>query len=168
MKGCDTVFYCIVKKNISFISLIPAMLILIITALLCFFTTTVYPYLPIFIAGIGICISLYLIPRATVREYEYSVEGDIFTVSLIKNKASRKELFSCEIFHLISCTPYEQHSPLPTASKTINASVHYNTPYGALFSEDENKTLIIFSPSDDFVNSLRILAPGKVNCNILK
>lgn len=160
-------YYCIVKKSMSFISLLPVALILIATALVCYLTTPIYPYLPIFLAAIGIAFSLWLLPRATKCEYEYNIEGDLFTVSIIRNKSSRKVLFSTDISNLVSCAPFDEADKSASVSQKINASVSENTLYYALFSEDETTTSLLFSPDDEFINSLRLLAPRKVKCNIL-
>ena len=160
-------YYCIVKKPISFISLVPVAILLILTALICYFTTPIYPYLPIFVAAIGIMLSLYLLPRATKCEYEYSIEGDLFTVSIIRNKASRKVLFSTDIANLVSCAPFDEADKGTFVRQKINASVDTNTLYYALFSVDEITSAVLFSPDDEFIKSLRLLAPLKVKCNIL-
>ncbi len=160
-------YYCIVKKPMSFISILPVAIVLILTALICYFTTPIYPYLPIFVAAVGIMLSLYLLPRATKCEYEYSIEGDLFTVSIIRNKASRKELFSADVKSLVSCVPFDEADKHILVRQKINASVNANTLYYALFSVDEVTTSVLFSPDDEFIKSLRLLAPLKVKCNIL-
>lgn len=166
-KGFDKMYYCIVKKPMSFISLIPVAVLLLITALICYFTTTIYPYLSIFVAFIGIALSLWLLPRTFNCEYEYSIEGDLFTVSIIRNKASRKVLFSTDAKNLVSCAPFDEADKSSLVRQKINASVDTNTLYYALFSVDETTTAVLFSPDDEFIKSFRLLAPLKVKCNIL-
>ena len=159
--------YCIVKKPTTIASLIPVAIILIIAAVLCFVLAPIYPYATIFIAAAGIVLALWLLPRATKSEYEYSIEGDLFTVAVIQNKASRKELFSGKIDDLISCVPFDERDMSVNVAKSIKAQAGENTLYYALFTHEEATEAIVFSPSDEFVNSLRLLAPRKVKCNIL-
>ncbi len=160
-------YYCIVKKSLSFISVLPVMLILLLTALLCYFTTPIYRYLPLFIAAVGIIFAMIILPKLTNVEYEYNIEGDLFSVSVIRNHASRKTLFSSDISNLISCVPSDESDKNFSPSKRINASAGTNTLYTALFSEDETKSAVTFSPSDEFLDSLYLLAPRKVKRNIL-
>lgn len=160
-------YYCTVKKSVSLTSVLPVMFILLLTAFLCYITTPIYQYLPIFIAAVGIISSMIILPKLTKTEYEYNIEGDLFTIALIRNHSSRKILFASDISNLVSCSPQKAADTNFTPSKRIVATAGENTAYIALFSEDETKTAITFSPSNEFIDSLYLLAPRKVNRNIL-
>lgn len=159
--------FCIVKRDVTFKSIIPVILILAVTFFISFLSSAAFIYIPFFVIIAGISLAIYLAPRFLKTEYEYNLEGDEFSIALIRNNSSRKELFACEIKHLVTCTPFDDRDNSVRATAHINAASSQNSLYHMIFTEEGKTVTVTFSPSDDFVKELRLLAPSKVKCNIL-
>lgn len=152
---------CIVKRKATLTSLLPIFLILLVSAVLTALFMQIFSFV-ILIAGV--IAALALMPSRLFTEYEYNLEGEQLSVALIRNKSSRKELFSADISNLVSCAPYEPH--LVTGVK-IDVSTASDSRYVAVFSEEGKTASVIFSPTNDFMQSFRLLAPSRVKLNIL-
>ena len=150
---------CVVKRNISVKSFLPILLILVLTiAVYSLLRIIGLELFPILVALLGIFFAVLLTPRYMRTEYEYAIEGDTFSVSLILNRSARKELFSSDITRLSSCAP----SHLVVApQKKLNAYVGKER-YTAIFTAEEGPYAVIFSPDAEFLEELRLLAPSKV------
>lgn len=158
---------CIVKRCVTLKSFLPLFLIAAFSASLAFAASFVFAFIPFLIIIIGIGVIVYLTPSVINTEYEYNLEGDMFSIAIVKNNASRKELFSCDMDYLVSCVPLDEANFISTRNK-INAYVENSNPiYYAVFTQDEQSAAITFSPSDDFIKSMRLIAPLKVKINIL-
>lgn len=152
---------CIVKRNPSPMSFLPIVLILLITVALSVLSAQVSMYLPTFIMVLGITLAVYKVPSILKTEYEYNLEGDTFSVALVKNNSSRKELFSCDMAHLVSCVPQRECKMTPHA-KVVKADTASDNTYCAIFTEEEKTVAVIFSPDEEFMKSMRLAAPLKV------
>ncbi len=154
---------CVIKKDVTFSSFTPLYLTAILTLALAVLAMIMgFIYIPILIFIIGIIIMIYFSPRCINQEYEYSLEGDQFTVAVIINKSSRKELFSADMDKLISCAPEDAFSKKDGVSLKIKACSGGNTRYAAAFNGENGNSLVTFSPAEEFVESMRIIAPSKV------
>lgn len=154
--------YCVVKRDFNFKCVIPLILIALLTVFVSFLSGMFFSYIPFLIVLIGIIVIVYLSPRFLKTEYEYSIEGGVFSVALIMNKKARRELFSSDIERLVSCQPYADGGSVNGMSKKINAAASVNENYSAVFSSDDGNTIVLFSPSSEFMNELRLSAPSKV------
>ena len=150
---------CVVKRKISAKSFLPILLILVLTlAVYSLLRILGLEFFPILVVLLGIFFAALLTPRYMRTEYEYAIEGDDFTVSLILNRSARKELFSADITRLSSCAP----SHLVVApQKKLNAYVGKER-YTALFTLEEGPFAVIFSPDAKFLEEMRLIAPSKV------
>ncbi len=151
---------CIVKRKITFKSIFPLLLIFIAALAL----MLVFKSIAVLFLVLG-AISLFcLAPSLLFTEYEYNLEAEEFTVALIRNKSTRKVLFGCDIAYLVKCEPY-QNSHI--SGEKLDFSVSGITAFTAVFSEEGKTASVIFSPNDEFVRELRLLAPSKVKLNIM-
>lgn len=154
---------CIVKRKFTPKALFPSFAVLgigFIAMLLLFKASTVAALLVLGIAAIA---GALIAPSFIFTEYEYNLEGEVFSVALIRNKASRKELFSCDIAHLVTC---EKFTGQPLGGIKLDYSEGAE-PYCAVFNEEGKQAAIIFSPDDAFVRELFLLSPSKVKRNIM-
>lgn len=155
---------CVVKKSFTFKSLLPSLISVIIGIVFALLAAHFIPVLFVPLLAAGVIIGAVIAPGNLFTEYEYTIEGDSFSVSVIRNNASRKELFSCDISFLLSCEPY-------TGGKTYGTRLDYseniNTTYCATFNEEGKQAAVIFSPDEAFIRELFLLAPSKVKRNII-
>jgi uncharacterized membrane protein YgaE (UPF0421/DUF939 family) len=152
--------YSVVKRDFSFKNIVPILLILLLTVALAALATMWFFYLPLLVLILGLIVAIYLSPRFLKNEYEYSIEGDVFSVALIMNKKSRKELFSADIEKLIAAAPLDEAALGKT--KKIDVRSSENPFYSAIFSSDTGCVAVIFSPGEEFIKQMRLLAPSKV------
>lgn len=157
---------CIVKRCVTLKSFLPLFLIAALSVLLAFASAFIFAFIPFLILIIGMGVIIYLVPSVINTEYEYNLEGDTFSIAIVKNNAFRKELFSCDMNYLVSCSPFDEADFVSTRNK-INAYVKGKTAYYAVFTQDEQTAAVTFSPSEDFIKSMRLIAPLKVKINIL-
>lgn len=154
--------YCVVKRPVTFKSFLPPLLIALFALFLAFLVMilTKFVYIPLLIVIASLAIDLYLAPRFLVNEYEYSVEGGVFSAAIIMNKKARRELFSADAEKLAACAPRDasQHG----AVKKIDITSKENSDYYALFNTEDGSILILFSPSEEFLKELWLLAPSRV------
>ena len=150
---------CIVKRSFSIKALTPSFVIIAAGALLAFASLMLLPALFFPLMGIGVIIGAVIASGNISTEYEYNLEGDSFSVALIKNNSSRKELFSSDMAHLLSCEPYSGGKLYGT---TLNFSENVNTAYSIVFNEEGKQTSVIFSPDEAFVRELFLVSPSKV------
>ncbi len=155
---------CVIKKDVTFSSFTPLYLTAILTLALAVLAMIMgFIYIPILVFIIGIIIMIYFSPRCINQEYEYSLEGDKFIVAVIMNKSSRKELFSADMDKLISCEPEKAASVTRDGvSSKIKACSGNNPRYSAAFNGENGMSLVTFSPAEEFLESMRIIAPSKV------
>ncbi len=154
---------CIVKRKPTVSSFLPLALIGVISVVLAVASLLMFTfYLSLVILIAGAAIIVYLTPGVLKTEYEYNLEGESFSVAIIKNNSSRKELFSCEMDYLVSCTPFEKRDTYTKAKATINAYSAEGATYYAIFTQEEQTVAVSFSPSQEFINSMRLMAPLKV------
>ncbi len=153
-----------VKRKATLSSYLPVFAILAATLVAAILLAAVYLFLAVFILALGTGIAVYLLPGISKTEYEYNLEGETLSVALIRNNSSRKEIFSCDIAHLISCEPYKNQ---PVSGTKVDVQAGENPSFIAVFSEEGNTASLIFSPDDAFVHELRLLAPSKVKLNIM-
>ena len=157
---------CTVKRKISFKTLLPLIVVAILTVALSLVAAMFFAFIPVLVTIAGIAVIIYLAPSCLKTEYEYNIEGDTFSIAIIKNNASRKEIFSCDMNHLVSCVPLDDANIVYTPNK-INAYVDGLNTYYAIFTQEEQTAAVTFSPSDEFMKSMRLIAPLKVKLNIL-
>ncbi len=150
---------CIIKRSFTFKALLPSLMSVLISLVIGFISVIFIPSLFIPILAIGVIIAIAIAPGNIFTEYEYNLEGESFSVALIRNNSSRKELFSCDMEHLISCEPYTNQR---INGAKFDYSEKVNTPYCALFNENGKQASVIFSPDEAFVRELFLIAPGKV------
>lgn len=155
---------CIVKRKATPSSFLPVVAILAITLVAAVLLAAVYMFLAVFILALGTGIAVYLLPTLSRTEYEYNLEGETLSVALIRNNSSRKEIFSCDIAHLISCEPYKNQ---PISGTKVDVQAGENKSFIAVFSEEGTLASVIFSPDDAFIGNMRLLAPSKVKLNIM-
>lgn len=155
---------CVVKRKNSASSFMPLVCIALASLLFSVISMSVFVYIPILVLIVGIIAIIYFTPHFLRCEYEYNLEGESFSVALIRNKSSRKELFSCDISHLVSCEPYKSQR---IVGEKVDVSSCDNTPFIATFSEEGKQATVLFSPDDEFVREFRLLAPSKVKLNIM-
>ena len=154
---------CVVKRKFTLKALFPSFALLgvgFIAMLLFIKASTIASMLFLIIGAIA---GAAVAPSFIFTEYEYNLEGEVFSVSLIRNKASRKELFSCDIAYLVTC---EKFTGQPLGGIKLDYSEGAN-PYCAIFNEEGKQASIVFSPDDDFLRELFLLAPSKVKRNIM-
>lgn len=152
--------YCIVKRDFTFKCLVPLILTALLTLCVSFLSSMFFSYIPVLILLTGAAVIIYISPRFLKTEYEYSIEGGVFSVALIMNKKARRELFSSDIERLVSCQSGASGNDFK--AKKINVSSSESPVYSALFSLDEGTALVLFSPSAEFMREMRLLAPSKV------
>ncbi len=160
--------YCIVKRPITFKTFIPFISVFLLTVVLAVSAMTSFTFIPILIAILGAVALVYILRTSLNCEYEYTIEGETFIVALIRNNTSRKELFTGNMSHILSCTPFEDRDKYASPRTHINASSDANILYYALFSDEEITKAVTFSPSEEFLKEMRLLAPSKVKVNIMK
>ncbi len=154
---------CVIKKDVTFSSFTPVYLTAILTLALAVLAMIMgFIYIPILIFIIGVIVMIYFSPRCINQEYEYSLEGDKFIVAVIMNKSSRKELFSADMDKLISCAPDDASYKKDGVSAKIKACSGGNSRYAAIFNGENGTSLVTFSPAEEFIESMRIIAPSKV------
>ena len=151
---------CIVKRKATPMSFIPIVAILLVTSGLSVLSAFISAYLPVFVMVIGVGLAVYKLPSITKSEYEYNLEGDTFSVAIIKNNSSRKELFISDMEKLVSCTPQSEAHVISFA-RVINSASEGNV-YCAVFTQEEKTIAVNFSPSEEFMKSMRLVAPLKV------
>lgn len=155
---------CIVKRSFTLKLLFPSLTVLAVTFIVGIASLALLPSLFIPVLAVGIIIAVLLVPGSIFTEYEYNIEADIFSVALIKNKSSRKELFSCDIEHLVTIEPYANQK---INGVKLDCSEKINTPYIAVFNVEGNISSVLFSPDDAFVRELFLLSPSKVKRSII-
>ncbi len=151
--------HCIVNRPLGFSSFAPLILILAATIVLSSLAAMISFSLSMVVLIVGIVILCVLTPRYIRCEYEYSLEGDTFSVALIMNKSSRKELFSSDMEQLIVCETAAGKNVAST--RTVNAAVPTGISYRAEFSCEEGSTSVIFTPSEEFLQEMRLYSPSK-------
>lgn len=149
--------YCVVKRNVTFKSFLPIILILVLAVAVAFLLLMLhlffFPYLAL---ALGFFAAVFLAPRFLNTEYEYSIEGDEFSVALIMNKAARKEIFSSDMTRLISCG-----KGIERAQRRVRAAAGGDV-YSAVFSDDDGQVCLLFTPTREFLEEMRLLAPSRV------
>lgn len=150
---------CIVKRKFTLKALLPPIVAVAAGMIAFVLLLKFFIFLSYLALAIGLAVAAFLIPGALSSEYEYNLEGEVFSVALIRNKSSRKELFSCDIAHLVSCEGFTNQ---PLYGTKLNFSENTNTLYLAVFNEEGKQASVIFSPDEAFVRELRLLAPSKV------
>lgn len=154
---------CMVKRQANALSFLPLIFIALASialAVMALFMFTIY--LSVVILIVGAAIIVYLTPSILNSEYEYSLEGDSFSIAIIKNNSSRKELFSCEMDYLVSCTPFDERDTYTKTKMNISAYAKDTPLYYAIFTQEDQTVSITFSPSEEFMKSMRLIAPLKV------
>ncbi|MCD8049949.1 MAG: hypothetical protein LUG52_10245 [Clostridia bacterium] len=151
--------HCIVNRPLGFSSFAPLLLILVATIVLSSLASIVSFSLSLVILVVGVVILCVLTPRYIRCEYEYSLEGDAFSVALIMNKSSRKELFSSDMEQLIVCENAAGKNV--SSTRTVSAIAKSGTAYRAEFSCEEGTASVIFTPSEEFLKEMRLYSPSK-------
>lgn len=157
---------CTVKRKVTLKTFLPLIIVALITLALSVVASMFFAFIPLLIIIAGIIVIIAISPALLRTEYEYNIEGETFSIAIIKNNSSRKEIFSCNMHHLVSCVPLNEADLIYTSNK-INAYVEGITAYYAVFTQEEQTACVTFSPSDDFIKSMRLIAPLKVKVNIL-
>ena len=155
---------CIIKKSFTVKALFPSLLIFALSLIIACVALFIVPFLFAPVILIGAIISVVIAPGNIFTEYEYNIEGELFSVALIKNKSARKELFACDIDHLITCEPYTNQK---TSGTVLDFSESINPTYLAVFNEEGKTASVIFSPDKAFVQELFLLSPSKVKRNTM-
>ena len=150
---------CIIKRSFTFKSLAPSLIAFAIGFVIACLALKFLYALSVISLAAGLIIAVIIIPANIFTEYEYNLEGETFSVALIRNKSSRKELFGCDIAHLITCEPYLNQ---PLGGIKLDYSEKVNTTYFAVFNEEGKQAAVIFSADEAFVRELFLMAPGKV------
>ena len=153
--------YCVVKRSVTFKSFLPIILILVLTVAVAFLLLMLhlmfFPYLAL---AVGLFAAVYFTPRFLKTEYEYAIEGESFSVSLIMNRSARREIFSSDMTRLVSC----RRGVEKNAQNRVKA-VGGNDVYSAVFSTDDGQVCLLFTPSREFLEQMRLSAPSRVSLN---
>ncbi len=154
---------CIIKRKFKMKSLLPSFALFgigLIALLLLLGISAIFAFA---VCAACIITGAVIAPSAIFTEYEYNLEGDTFSVALIKNKASRKELFACDIAHLVVC---EKYTGQPLFGVKLDYSEGENV-CSVVFNEEGKQATVLFSPDEAFLHELFMLAPSKVKRNII-
>lgn len=163
MKGIDFMKSCIVKRKFKINALAPSFALLGIGLIALVLLLSISAPLAFTLCAACLIAGALIAPSAIFTEYEYNLEGGTFSVALIKNKASRKELFACDIDHMIGC---EKYNGQPLSGIRLDYSDNENV-FSIVFNEDGKQTAVLFSPDEAFFHELFMLAPSKVKRNIM-
>ncbi len=136
--------------------------------LLVLFFASEYPILFALVAVLDFCIYL-LTWRLTQIEYEYSIVSGNLYLAKIFGKASRKELFECELSCAVTVAPYsgqykkDAESASPDKIYKAISSAGASDIWFILFkNETEQKTLLLFEADEHILKHLRRGCPRAV------
>ena len=121
-----------------------------------------------FLGFAALAVGSYFYKDNLKMDYEYSYTNGIFDIAKVKNNKTRKEILSCntveerELIAPIMTNGFDRYQSTSDIKK-INAWLNRDMQkYFAIIRKDNQKTMLIFEPSEKFIATLRKYNPQKV------
>lgn len=154
-------------KDIAIIAGILVLASLILLASIIFLMPSFGPFVP-FIVLVGVVFGGYKLIATRNLEFEYSNTNGYITVDKIMNKETRKRLMTFECRDVEEIGKYKeneqrlQNKPVDTKLFASQMSDGTDAWYIIVRAQKTGKTLLAFSPDEDFLESVKRFIPKQL------